>query len=207
MGLVQRGQFSRNAAEHGRRIPSSIGFLLGLDCLPVVYNVTGRGRFLVAKYVRVPSDEFFRDAIDHIVDPEFAQLFPEAGMEDNMQEEISKFFGQSAVILRVDGFEDFVDLLDEHRLQRSEVLFLVPGASIGSPQPGHDPDKPFKLAARHRSSPQKLDIIQVLLFLAETTVVIVGLTVRSPSGHHKNAILNVAARVTTASRRVDCMAG
>ena len=49
-------------------------------------------------------------------------------------------------VLVVDGFQNLVGFLDQHGLQRIEILLLVPGTTVRTPQRGHDFDELFELS-------------------------------------------------------------
>jgi hypothetical protein len=52
-------------------------------------------------------------------------------VENDLQEQIAKFFFQFMVVAGFDGIEQFIDLLDCVPAQRHMVLLTVPGAASG----------------------------------------------------------------------------
>ena len=66
-----------------------------------------------------------------------------------MKQQVAQFFREALKIVVLDGLKDLVDFLNQHWLQRVEVLLLVPWASIRTPQPGHDFDESFEFLPRH----------------------------------------------------------
>src|SRR5437773_9378043 len=94
--------------------------------------------------MRVTAHELVANFGDYGVDVEFAVLFSELRLEDNVEEQISQFLGYSIEVLIIDGFEDFIDLLDQHRFERVEVLLLIPWTAVRTTQPRHDLDQSFE---------------------------------------------------------------
>jgi hypothetical protein len=124
-----------------RRPPrGAFGFLLGLDLVPHLLNVGWRQpAVLVGENMRVPSDHFARDCLDHIGKCECVLFLGHAGMEHHLQQEIAEFVAQVAEIVARDGFDDFVGFLDGVGRDRRKILFEVPRtAAAGRAQPRHD---------------------------------------------------------------------
>ena len=55
-----------------------------------------------------------------------------------MQEEIAEFFPQIRIVRPLDRINDLVTFLDECPAEAGVCLFTVPGAAVGSPEPGHN---------------------------------------------------------------------
>src|SRR5205085_4568823 len=78
-----------------------------------------------------------------VADVELALLGGEAGVEDDLKEQVAELLAErlprAAVGDAVHLVEDLVTLLDEVGPQRADVLLLVPGAA--GTQAGHDFDE------------------------------------------------------------------
>ncbi len=160
MRLVQGGKLGWNPVEQGGRIPGGIlCFLLLFDRFPVVNNIPGTVDGDIPEDVGVAACQFFRNAVDDIINVEAPQFLSQSCVKNDMKEKISEFLGKAAIILGIDRFEDFIDFFDEHRFQRLEILLPIPGTAFRSPQLGHNLNQSFKLTARHPASPLKLVII------------------------------------------------
>ena len=55
-----------------------------------------------------------------------------------MEKNIAELFLEGVVIAFVDGFEEFVDFLQNHGAEGAVGLFAVPGATAGTAEAGHD---------------------------------------------------------------------
>ena len=55
-----------------------------------------------------------------------------------MEEDIAELFLEGVVIAFVDGFEEFVDFLQNHGAEGAVGLFAVPGATAGTSEASHD---------------------------------------------------------------------
>ena len=69
-------------------------------------------------------------------------------MEDHLEEEIAQLFLEGSGATGLDGFQDFVRLLDQVRLQGSPRLLAVPRTAVGCTKAQHDVQEPFEEYAR-----------------------------------------------------------
>jgi hypothetical protein len=151
--FVERGQFARNAFEQrsllGRPAFQPVGFLLRFDDFPVLDDLLCGSCGFVPENVRMPAHQLVAYLVDDGVDIEAAGFLCEVSMKDDVEENISQLFGKAFEIARLDGFEHFVDFLDQHGLERIEVLLLVPRTAVRTSQRGHDFDEPVELLLSH----------------------------------------------------------
>src|SRR5437870_8415142 len=99
--------------------------------------------------MRMPAHQLVGDFLDDGVDVEPAGFYSKMGMKDNMEKQVAQFFGESVEVVVLDRLEYFVYFFDQHRLQRIEILLLVPWAAVGAPQRRHDFDKLLELLSGH----------------------------------------------------------
>ena len=59
-------------------------------------------------------------------------------MENHLQQQIAQFLGHLVVVARLDGVNQFIDLLNRVAAQRLMVLLAVPRTARRRAQPGHD---------------------------------------------------------------------
>jgi len=86
----------------------------------------------------MPADQLVHETLaDRVVIKDVA-LASELGVEDDLEQQVSKLFGHLVVVARLDGVEQLVDLFDRVPTQRPMVLFAVPRTSVRRAQGGHD---------------------------------------------------------------------
>ena len=59
-------------------------------------------------------------------------------MKNNLQQQITEFLGHLVVVARLDGVNQFIDLLDGVAPQRHVALLAVPRTTRGRAEPSHD---------------------------------------------------------------------
>lgn len=91
------------------------------------------------------------DVRDDLLDCEFASFLRDLGVEDDLEEEVAQFRLHLLDVPRLDGFEQFVRLLDRHRGERLIGLLFIPWAPLGPAQFLDQFDERFKRHDRHRS--------------------------------------------------------
>src|SRR5690606_267360 len=123
-------------------VPLSLLGLFGLlEFLPVLEDGLGIRRVGIAKDVRVPADELFRDGRDDVVDVKPARLACDLTVEDYLQEDVAQLFDQGPVVALIDRVQHFVGLFDQVFLEGVVILLAIPGATAGAPELGHDRDQ------------------------------------------------------------------
>ena len=101
-------------------------------------RVAGGHRSLLSENVRMAADQLAIEACDHIRDGEVARLARHLGIEEHLQQEIAQFLAKVGPIPPLDGVEDLIALLEGIFPYGVEALLAIPGAAIGTAQPGHD---------------------------------------------------------------------
>ncbi len=86
-----------------------------------------------AEDVGMTANEFVADSVDHAVDVETAVLFAELRLEDDVKQQVSKFFGKALGVIVVDGLENLVGFLDQHGFQGVAILLPVPRDNRSDP--------------------------------------------------------------------------
>ena len=84
------GQGSRDSL-HNRLLGA---LFLTLDLFPLAKNRLSVSSFLVAKDMRVTSDEFFADVVGGICKSKSPPFLGQICMEDNLEKEVAKFFAK-----------------------------------------------------------------------------------------------------------------
>ena len=88
--------------------------------------------------MRVAADQFVGDVPGDFLEIKGAALPGQLAMENHLQEQVAQFLLHLVVVARLDGVDQFIDLLDRMPAQGHVVLLAVPGAAVGRPQPRHD---------------------------------------------------------------------
>ena len=79
--------------------------------------------------MRMPSNHFAGDRVDHVAERERILLFRHAGMKHHLQQEIAEFLTQVIEIAARDGVDDFVGFLDGVGSNGRKILFEIPGTA------------------------------------------------------------------------------
>ena len=91
----------------------AFGFLLGLDAVPGAFDVRrAQSSVLVGEHMRMPSDHFARDRLDHVAERKRIAFLGHAGMKHHLQQEIAELVPQIVEIAARDGIGDFIGFLD-----------------------------------------------------------------------------------------------
>src|ERR1017187_1989462 len=137
-GAEQGGQVFRNAVERGMaRVPRPVLFR-ALDFLPVRPNLVHVFDFRRPKNVRMTADEFFHEHAADFLEIKRAALARELAVENHLQQQIAEFLGHLVIVARLDGVNQFINLLDGMAAQRHVALLAVPRTARGRAQPRHD---------------------------------------------------------------------
>jgi hypothetical protein len=89
----------------------------------------------------MPADEFLGDSTQDIVDRESPVLLGQTRVEDDVEQKVAQFLGQTGKVPGIDRVDDLVDFFDEHRPERIEVLLAIPRASLRPAKRRHDFDE------------------------------------------------------------------
>ena len=85
----------------------------------------------------VAEDQFFADAVGHVVQVEAAGVLLDGGVEEDLEQHVSQLLPQVGGVLLVDGLGHLIGLLDEVAADALVGLGPVPGAAAGGPEQGH----------------------------------------------------------------------
>ena len=64
-------------------------------------------------------------------------------MKNDVQKNIPQLFLKGMVILLIDRFKEFIDLLQQHGAKSAMSLLLIPGTALWAPEPSHDSGQSF----------------------------------------------------------------
>ncbi len=153
-GAREGGEAARHVREKGRggrlrRRRACLGAggpLLGLldrlQALPGALRHAGGARLLVAEHVGMAADHLRGDGLDDIGEGEGAGLLGEAGVIDDLEQEVAELVLEIDEILALDGVGNLVGFLDRVGRDGAEGLLEIPGATgDGRSQRGHDLDE------------------------------------------------------------------
>ena len=109
-----------------------------LGAQPVLLDLLGGGRRLVAEDMRVAVDELGDDAAGHVVDGEggFRVLLRYTGVEDDLQQHVAQFLAEFVAVAVLDRLDEFVGLLDA--VLRQALVGLLGGPRALDADPVHD---------------------------------------------------------------------
>ncbi len=99
--------------------------------------------------MRMAASQLVTEPVDDPVDIEFPGLLAQLCLKDDMQEKVAELFVQRFGVVVVDGFEDFVGLLNQHGFKGVAILLFVPRATVRPAQPRHDFNELFELCPSH----------------------------------------------------------
>src|SRR5437870_3506107 len=68
-------------------------------------------------------------------------------MKHDLKQQVSKLADELLIVSVIDGFDDFVSLFEQHRLETIVSLLAIPGATAGRPQPRDQLHKPGEFLA------------------------------------------------------------
>ena len=120
----------------------AFGLLGGLYLVPLGLDRIRRPRVGRTEDVRVPSDHLAGDRLDDVAEVEDLLLLGNAGMEDDLQEEVAEFLAEVGQIATLDRVGDLVGLFQRVGLYGFEGLPDVPRtAGLRLSQRGHDLDE------------------------------------------------------------------
>src|SRR5579871_7071942 len=97
--------------------------------------------------MRMAPNEFGRYRLHHVAEVEGALLLTEAGMEDNLKQQVAQFILEIGEIAAGDGIGDLVGFLDGVRRDGGEALLKIPRTTgLRRPQRRHDLDEAADIA-------------------------------------------------------------
>jgi len=117
---------------------SASGFFFLLELMPAFEDLGGGDDSFLAKNMGVTTDKFFGQLLGDRPEVEGLTLLGELGVKDDVEEDIAEFLPKRLVIALVNGFEKFVDLLQNHRPKSPMGLLAIPRAALRTAQAGHD---------------------------------------------------------------------
>ena len=79
------------------------------------------------------TDKFFIHFLRHVLEVKKTGLFRDLSMEIHLDENIAQLLAHMIPIRPINRFDEFADFIDQAPHQRFMRLFLIPGATIGSP--------------------------------------------------------------------------
>jgi hypothetical protein len=122
-------------------------FLGLLDLAPKRLHGLGREIARFAEDMRVPTQELSRDALDDVAEVERARFLGHAGVEHDLQQEVTELVPEIEKIAARDRIGDLASLLDRIGRDGREILLEIPRtAAAGRAQRGHDLDQALDLA-------------------------------------------------------------
>src|SRR5262249_53823610 len=122
------------------------------DALPQALDRLRRETSRLAEHVRMAAYELFGEALDDVGKVEGPLLLRHAGMEDDLEQEVTQFIAQVIEVAPRNGVGDLVCLLDGVRGDGAKGRLEIPRtAGTGRAQRRHDFEQPGDIAGRgHR---------------------------------------------------------
>ena len=107
--------------------------------VPEALDFLGAQPSRLAKHVRMPAQELFRDHMHHVAEVEGALLLRHASVENDLEQEIAQFLAQAGEVFTCDRVGNFIGLFERIGGDGREILLQVPGAAgPGRAQRRHD---------------------------------------------------------------------
>ena len=135
----ESGEGLGNAVEEGL---GAVAFFSPFDFVPLLENGGGIAHVAVTIDVGMSADEFLGNAVGDGVEVESISFGGDFAVEDHLEEEIAKFLAHVLGVIRLQGFERFVGLLNEIGAKGNVGLFLIPRASTGTAEVVNDLHQP-----------------------------------------------------------------
>jgi hypothetical protein len=135
VGPKEGGHALGHAFEDG--LPE-FSFLL-LPLLPLAHHFLRRLECLVPEDMGVAGDHLRCDGLNHVCGGEVPALGGKLCVEDYLEEQVPQLFLYSRRVVRLDGLDELVGLLDEVGLEGLVGLLLIPGAAL--PELVHDAEE------------------------------------------------------------------
>ncbi len=103
----------------------------------------------------MPADHLAGDRLHHVTKRERVLLLRHAGMEHNLQQQVTEFVPEVLEIVARNGVGHLIGFLDGVGSDSREILFEIPrAAGHGGPQFGHDVDETGDIAGRGHRAPR-----------------------------------------------------
>lgn len=142
LGVEQGGE----AAGHSIQAAFARGFFLLFELVPAPENLGRVMQLFPAKHMGVPADEFLRQFLGDLLEIKGLSLPSELGVKKNMEKNIPQLLFERMVVSLINGFEQLIDLLQNHWPEGAVRLLPIPRATTGASQPGHDPGQRLSFA-------------------------------------------------------------
>jgi len=141
--LEEGGKVPGHAGEH-RVLPLGPA-LLHLDLFPLPQDLIRRLEAGVAEDVRMAPHDLVADVPHDRLEVERAIFLGDARLEDDLEEQVAELLAVGLGRIGAHGVQHLVGLLEKERGEAVERLLLVPRASVGTAQAGHDLLEPIHL--------------------------------------------------------------
>ena len=146
LGVEQRGKAQRNAVETA----FAGGFFLLFQLVPAPKHLGRIPQLFLAEDMGMPPDQLVGQLLGHGREIKGPPFPGQLGMEEDMEEHVPELLLEGMIVPLINGLEQLVDLLENHRLERAVGLFSVPRAATRAAQLGHDPGE--RLGFAHASA-------------------------------------------------------
>lgn len=113
-------------------------FLSLFELMPALEDLLGGGEALFPKNMGVAADQLFGELLGDFLEIEGAALLSQLGVKNNVEKDIAQLFLKGFVVFLIDRFEQLVNFLEKHGAKSLVGLLLVPRATTGSAEAGHD---------------------------------------------------------------------
>jgi len=97
--------------------------------------------------MRMPPDQLAVQLVEHVGDGEMPFVRRQLGIEQNLQQQVAKLFGQMREVTLLDRVEDLVGLFERVLADGVEGLLAIPWAPARRTQTRHDPRRLLKKPA------------------------------------------------------------
>ena len=104
-----------------------------LDPLPLAQRLTGIGHLGVREDMRVPAGHLLENPLQDRCHGELTLLLSYLAVEDHLEEDVSQLFDDVVGLALVQGFDRFVGLFDQVRLEGGGRLLAIPRATPLAP--------------------------------------------------------------------------
>ncbi len=127
------------------------GFLLGeLDLLPQPEDLVGVFRGRLAEHMGMPPDHLRVDVAAHVVDVELSRVRRYPALQHHLQKNVAELFAHMRDVVRLDGVDRLVGLLDHVLGYGLMRLLSIPRATVGGAQRLDGRDELLEIGMAHR---------------------------------------------------------
>ena len=135
---MKSGEVAGNSVQGAGAFEVSAFLFLVLQLLPIRPDFIHVLHLGVAEDVRVAMNQFVGDALCNRVEIEGTAFIAELAVENDLKEQITEFFFEFMVIVRLNGVDHLIDFLDGVKADGCVILFLIPWAAVRSTKTAHD---------------------------------------------------------------------